>query len=387
MPHESPRSTGHDITAPQLSELVSYLEQIAPPAFAESWDHVGLLAAPDMESPVRKVVIALDLTPEVYRRCRERKTDLLICYHPPLFTPVQTLVPRDQSPPALAMRLFRLGTAIYSPHTALDVAEGGTNDALAAALNIRVQRSMLPGRRADSQYKLITFVPAESVEKLATAVFAAGAGHIGKNSRYTCCSFRTPGHGTFRGDETTHPAVGEKGRLEVVPEIRWETIVDQDVLGPCIAALKAAHPYEEPAFDIIPLANPSDTPGMGRIGMLPAAMRLDDLARHAKKHLQIEHVQVGGSSSRPLRTCAIVAGSAGKLALDAHRKSPFDVLITGELKHHDLLAHRAAGIHVLLLGHGESEAPVSPALAASLQQRCPRLRISVVKPEPMAKSI
>ena len=365
---------------PKLSDVVAQLEKIAPPAYAEPWDRVGLLAAPSSDRPVRRILIALDLTVEVYEQCRKKKTDLLICYHPPIFDPIRTLVPRDCTPPSLAMELFRRGVAIYSPHTALDVAEGGTNDALAAALGLHVERSMQPGREIDPQFKLVTFVPSEAVEKLAAAVFEAGAGHIGKNSRYTCCSFHTPGHGTFRGDETTHPAVGKKERLEVVPEIRWETVVHQTVLSQAIAALKAAHPYEEPAFDVIPMANPSTHPGMGRIGTLPKAIPLSELAKLAKKCLRLPQVQITGSASVRVRTCAIVAGSGGKLALEAWRKEPFDVLITGELKHHDLLAYRAAGIHVLLLGHGESETPVLQSLSARLRQIFPGLEIAVIQP-------
>ena len=370
--------------SPKLSGVVAQLEKIAPTAYAEPWDHVGLLAAPGPDGPVRRILIALDLTVEVYEQCRKQRTDLLICYHPPIFDPIRTLVPRDCMPSSLAIDLFRHGVAIYSPHTALDVAEGGTNDVLAAALGIHVERSMQPGREIDPQFKLITFVPSDAVEKLAAAVFEAGAGHIGKNSRYTCCSFHTPGHGTLRGDETTHPAVGEKGRLEVVPEIRWETVVHQTVLSQAIAALRAAHPYEEPAFDVIPMANPSTHPGIGRIGTLPKAIPLGELARIAKKRLQLPLVQITGSASAQVRTCAIVAGSGGKLALETRRKVPFDVLITGELKHHDLLAYRAAGIHVLLLGHGESETPVLHSLSARLGQIFPGLQTAMINPPPLA---
>ncbi|MEM0157871.1 MAG: Nif3-like dinuclear metal center hexameric protein [Thermoplasmataceae archaeon] len=369
---------------PKLSHVVTQLEKIAPSDYAEPWDHVGLLAAPGFDAPVRRVLIALDLTLQVYEQCQEQKIDLLICYHPPIFDPIRTLVPRDRTPPALAMELFRRGAAIYSPHTALDVVEGGTNDALASALGIHVERSMQPGREIDPQFKLITFMPSEAVEKLAAAVFEAGAGHIGKNSRYTCCGFHTPGHGTFRGDETTHPAVGKKGRLESVPEIRWETVVHQTALSQAIAALKAAHPYEEPAFDVIPMANPPTHPGMGRIGTLPQAMQLGELAKLAKKSLRLPMVQITTPSTVQVRTCAIIAGSGGQLALEAWRKQPFDVLITGELKHHDLLAYRAAGVNVLLLGHGESETPVLNSLSARLRQIFPGLQIAMIKPPPLA---
>ena len=365
---------------PRLSDMAAYLNKIAPLAAAESWDNVGLIAAPRGNPTIKRVLIALDLTRDVLDECRRQKIDMLICYHPPIFKPLAKLIPAGDTPESLALELFRMGVAIYSPHTALDVADGGTNDALAAALQIRVVGSLTDVPAAERQFKLVTFVPEDAVETMAAAIFATGAGCIGKNSRYTCCSFHTPGHGTFRGDETTHPAVGEKGRLEVVPEIRWETVVHQTVLSQAIAALRGAHPYEEPAFDVIPMANPSTHPGMGRIGTLPELTTLSELARIAKKRLRLPLVQITGSASAQVRTCAIVAGSGGKLALEARRKVPFDVLITGELKHHDLLAYRAAGIHVLLLGHGESETPVLHSLSDSLRQLFPGLEIAVIQP-------
>ncbi len=368
---------------PRLSDVVTHLQQIAPLTAAEPWDNVGLLTSPCGNPMVHSVLIALDLTRTVWADCCRRKTNLLICYHPPIFKPLIKWIPSGDTAESLAMKLFHAGTSIYSPHTALDVAEGGTNDVLAATFKLKRVRSMTASRSAEPQFKLLTFVPANAVETVAAALFATGAGCIGKNSRYTSCSFRTPGEGTFRGDETTHPAVGKKGRLEVVPEIRWETVVGQSVLGAAIDALQLAHPYEEPAYDVIPLANPQTGPGMGRLGELSEPMRLDHLAQYAKRRLRIPHVQIAGRADGLMRTCALVAGSGGKMALDAWHKQPFDVLITGELKHHDLLAYRAAGINVLLLGHAASETPVLSALAENLQHHWPMIRVTATTPDPL----
>ncbi len=365
---------------PRLSDMAAYLNKIAPLAAAESWDNVGLIAAPRGNPTIKRVLIALDLTRDVLDECRRQKIDMLICYHPPIFKPLAKLIPAGDTPESLALELFRMGVAIYSPHTALDVADGGTNDALAAALQIRVVGSLTDVPAAERQFKLVTFVPEDAVETMAAAIFATGAGCIGKNSRYTCCSFRSPGQGTFRGDETTQPAVGNKGRMEMVPEIRWETVVGESALTAAIDALKTAHPYEEPAYDVIPLANPIAAPGMGRFGELTASVELGTFAKHAKRRLGAATVQVAGHATSAVRTCALLAGSGGRLAIDAHRSRPFDVLITGELKHHDLLAYRAASINVILLGHAASEAPVLPVLAAMIETQWPMVRPTVLKP-------
>lgn len=367
-------------SCPLLSELVAHLERIAPLAAAESWDNVGLIAAPHGNPIIKNVLVALDLTRDVLAECRRQKSDILICYHPPVFKPLTKLSPAGDTPESLTLELFRMGVAIYSPHTALDVVDGGTNDALAAALKIKVVGSLTDPRSVEPQFKLVTFVPEGAVEKMATVIFAAGAGCIGKNSRYTCCSFRIPGQGTFRGDQTTHPAVGHKGRLELVPEIRWETLVGQSALTAAIDALKTSHPYEEPAYDVIPLANPVSVPGMGRVGELPQPTELGRLAKTAKRQLGAASVHMAGEVKRVVSTCALLAGSGGRLALDAHRLRPFDVLITGEMKHHDLLAYQAADINVVLLGHATSEAPVLPVLAAMLETQWPTLRVTVSTP-------
>ena len=104
--------------------------------------------------------------------------------------------------------------------------------------------------RVVANVKLVWFVPLDALDRTRVAVFAAGGGRIGGYER---CSWYTAGTGTFFGGEGTAPALGESGREESVPELRVETVVPEERLGDAIQALRVAHPYEEPAFDVYPL--------------------------------------------------------------------------------------------------------------------------------------
>jgi hypothetical protein len=98
----------------------------------------------------------------------------------------------------------------------------------------------------------VWFVPLESLDATREAVFEAGGGRIGDYER---CSWYTAGTGTFFGGESTDPAFGESGREEHVPELRVEAVVPEDRLEDVVAALRGSHPYEEPAYDVYPLAD------------------------------------------------------------------------------------------------------------------------------------
>jgi hypothetical protein len=209
-------------------------------------------------------------------------------------------------------------------------------------------------------------------------VFATGAGHIGQRAKYTRCSFRIPGQGTFQGDESSNPTVGAAGNFEKVPEIRFETILPAHLAGEAINALRQAHPYEEPAFDLLKMVTPPEQVGLGRYAELPRAMTLAEFAAHCKTVLNVGAASIVGDPRRKVRTLALVAGSAGRLPLEQAKK-PYDCVITGELKHHEQLAYQAAGIGVILLGHSETERPVLPVLAKRLKAALPALKIVISK--------
>ena len=203
---------------------------------------------------------------------------------------------------------------------------------------------------------------------MSDALFGAGAGVIGK---YTECSFRLAGKGTFFGSDETNPAVGKKGRREEVDEWRLEVVLPEAKVAAAVRAMRQAHSYEEPAFDIYQL-KAGLSGGEGRVGELAAPVPLGELARAAKAALAAAGVQVVGDLSQPVRRLAVACGAAGEFLSDSIR-SRADVFVTGELRFHDALTARTAGIGVIVPGHYATERPAVEELAAKLAADWPGL--------------
>ena len=345
-----------------LREVTALLERLAPLEHAEPWDNVGLLLEPatDRREPgaapsVRRALLLVDFTEKALDEALERDVDLVVAYHPPIFEPLKRL--RAASPAErVVLAAARAGLAVYSPHTALDAAPGGVNDWLAEAVGSGARRPLVFARRTEraEAFKLVVFVPAEHTEALRSALAQAGAGVIGN---YTECSFELAGTGTFLGGSEANPAVGERGRLERVPETRLEMVCPEEALSRAAAALRRVHPYEEPAWEIHPLA-PKPVPdfGAGRAVELDEPVMLDALVERVKAHLGRPWVRVAAAPEHargaPIHRVAVCAGSGGGLLSGA---SELDLYVTGELRHHDVLRALARGTSVVLCEHSSSE--------------------------------
>ncbi len=345
-----------------LARVVEALESIAPTANAEDWDNVGLLVG-DLAQSVSKAILTIDYTSEVAAEARRQNCDLVIAYHPPIFSPLKRLTAQS-----LIYDAIRRGVAIYSPHTALDVAPGGTNDMLADVLGLTDRRPLRPVQSTAKQYKLVTFAPEKDLARISDALFAAGGGAIGN---YTHCSFRSPGTGTFFGTEAANPAVGESGRLEQVAEIRLELVVPVDRTGDVVAALRSVHPYEEPAFDLQQLAAAPAAHGQGRIGSVGGTERPKLFAR-IRQELSLSHLLIAGPQHGPVHTAACCAGSCGDF-LDDALAARCDLYLTGEIRHHDAVKAAAAGMTVVCTLHSNSERAVLKRLAKKLTEKLPEL--------------
>jgi hypothetical protein len=210
------------------------------------------------------------------------------------------------------------------------------------------------------------YVPSERTEAVAQAMFEAGAGHIGK---YSHCSFRAKGTGTFLGGPEANPAIGKKGRLEQVEEDRLETIVPRNRLAAVVAALRAAHPYEEPAFDLYTL-RPRPVGGIGRFGDLSPPRTLSDLASSLTRRIHPHAVQIVGLPRQRIGRVIVVAGAAGSLPFQ-HPLTKSDAIVTGELRHHDALTIGRIGCGAVVLGHWASERPVLARVATRMSRRLP----------------
>ena len=346
------------------------MEELAPTRHAESWDNVGLLVG-DAAQDVSGAMLTIDYTPEVACEAAGAKANVIVAYHPPIFDAVKRVTSGGST--GLIFDAIRRGVAIYSPHTALDVAPGGTNDMLADILELRERAPLKLAQTKATQYKLVTFVPHEALEKVSRALFEAGAGRIGN---YTSCSFRSPGTGTFFGEEGTNPAVGQSGKLETSEEVRLETVVAINRIDEVIRALRAAHPYEEPAFDLNQLAAPPEGLGIGRVGKLPENVTADMLANRIKRELEIDRLLIAGDPQRLVRRAAVCAGACGNLLDDAIAQR-VDLYLTGEMRHHDALKAARAGVTVICTLHSNSERAVLKRLAEQLRQRLPGLAVHV----------
>jgi len=355
-----------------VRDVAAALDAIAPPSLAQSWDNVGLLAG-EHRAHCRHALLCIDLTPPVLAEAVAGQCDFIVAYHPPLFRPVNRLLADSPDTDAVVHQAIAHGIAIYSPHTALDAACGGTNDVIAGLSNLSDVGPFEYVYSGEPSWKVVTFVPTAQLEQVAAAMFAAGAGRIGN---YEQCSYRLQGEGTFFGTESTKPRIGRKGRLERVAETRIEMVAPTGRLPEIIAALRRSHPYEEPALDIYPLtAEP--VAGIGRVGRLPAGTTLGRLARHLQRATHSRIVTTIGAAGTVLRHAAVCVGAAGRAPLEMQRATPCDVIITGEIRHHDALAILRQRKTAIALGHWESERPVLRVLARRLGARLPGLKITV----------
>lgn len=349
-----------------VADLITHLESLAPAELAADWDNVGLLLG-DASAPANRVMTCLTLTPEVAEEAVAENAGLVVTHHPILFRGVKRLTTAT-SEGRMVLALARSGTAVFSPHTSLDNATGGINDLLARRLGL-VDVSPLRFRAGEQQVKIVVFVPDSDLTGVSDAMFAAGAGHIGQ---YSECSFRLAGTGTFFGSDSTHPAVGQKGRREEVSEWRVEAVCSEGSVPAVVAAVRRAHSYEEPAFDVYPLRPQALGLGEGRLGRLARPAALAELVQSVKLGLNASHVQMVGQADKRIERVAIVCGAGGEFLGDAV-KAKADVFLTGEMRFHDYLAARAQGIALLLPGHYATERCGVEELAERLQAHWPEV--------------
>jgi dinuclear metal center YbgI/SA1388 family protein len=344
---------------PTVGDWLAVLDRLYPQAWAEEWDNSGFQAG-DRSWPVARVLVALDPTAEVIAEAQKRSCGLLVTHHPLLFQPLPRMDVADPVARAATLAVTSR-VAVAACHTNADVARPGVSDALAETLGVEVT-GVLHATSAGEQVKLVTFVPPEATVKVIDAVANAGGGVIGE---YHYCSFRVRGTGTFFPSESAHPAVGERGRLNEVDEDRVEIIVPRELMELAVDALVGAHPYEEPAFDVYPLASPAGL-GLGRIGNLADPLTAQDLADRCRDRLH-SPVRLAGDPGKRIRRIALCGGSGMSLIPDAVRAG-VDAYVTGDLKHHRALDAAGAGLVVIDGGHHGTEWPFIPRLAARLSE-------------------
>ena len=356
----------------KIKDIAERIDKIVPLNLAQDWDNVGLLIG-DAQKNVKNILLTIDVTGDVVAEAKKLKTDLIVSYHPVIWDGLKKIT--SEGPSSSVYELIRRGIAVFSIHTALDAATGGVNDGLAEIIGIEDGKPIgdYVVNPVGENYKLVVFVPVESLAVVSNAVFAAGAGAIGN---YSNCGFGAEGTGTFLPLENAKPAIGKKGKMEKVPEIRFETIVPGEKLDKVAAAMKKAHPYEMPAFDIIKLYNSQNEFGLGRIGKLVKPLRTKQIINRIKKHTGAKAFGLIGNEKRLVKTAAVCAGSCGKI-INSVIAAKADLYLTGELKHHQALAAQEAGLTCICLSHTVSERFILKKFAKQLQKQLNSVTIRV----------
>jgi len=358
----------------KVKDISAIVEQIAPLGLAQDWDNVGLLVG-DPERRIKNVLLTIDVTKAVVEEARQLKTDLILSYHPVIWDGLKQVL--ATGPSRVVHELIRAGIAVFSIHTALDAVVGGVNDGLAEMLGIEDAKPLgdYVEYTPHENYKLVVFVPVDALKKVANAIFKAGAGAIGN---YRDCGFHTDGTGTFLPLAGAKPAIGKRGKSEAVHEMRFETIVPADRLSAVVAALKEAHPYETPAFDIFKLFGYESRFGLGRIGRLGEPASVNRLIERVKKQTGAKAVGLVGDTKRLVETAAVCAGTCGKI-VNTVIAAGADLYLTGEMKHHEALAAQEAGLTCICLSHTVSERFMLKKVAGQLKSRMKQVTVKISK--------
>ncbi|MCV6971678.1 Nif3-like dinuclear metal center hexameric protein [Mycobacterium bohemicum] len=348
----------------RLADVIAVLDEAYPPRLAQPWDSVGLVCG-DPGDALDSVTVAVDATPAVVDEVPE--AGLLLAHHPLLLRGVDT-VAASTPKGALVHRLIRSGRSLFTAHTNADSACPGVSDALAGALGLTVEGVLEPVTAAADLDKWVIYVPRESAAAVQAAVFEAGAGHIGD---YSHCSWSVSGIGQFLPHEGASPAVGSVGTVERVDEDRFEVIAPARIRGAVLAAMRAAHPYEEPAFDIFALLPPPADTGLGRIGTLaePEPLRAFVFRVCAALPQTSWGVRAAGDPDALVSRVA-VCGGAGDSLLSAAAATDAQVYVTADLRHHPADEHRrASNLALIDVAHWASEFPWCEQAAGVLRAR------------------
>jgi dinuclear metal center YbgI/SA1388 family protein len=363
-----------------LADVIDVLDAAYPPRLARDWDSVGLVCGDPAEA-VDSVTIAVDATPAVVDEVPDR--GLLLAHHPLLLRGVDT-VAASTAKGALLHRLIRTGRALFTAHTNADAASPGVSDALAAALGLAVDEVLAPVAAGPDLDKWVVFVPPENADAVREALFAAGAGQIGD---YSHCSWSVTGIGQFLPHGGASPAIGSVGTVERLPEDRVEVIAPARLRGRLLTAMRAAHPYEEPAFDILALAPIPGSAGLGRIGSLPTPEPLSAFVSRVQDALPATSwgVRASGESDAKVSRVA-VCGGAGDSLLDTVAAADVQAYVTADLRHHPVDEHRrVSDVALVDVAHWASEYPwcaqAAELLRCHFSDSLP-VRVSTVRTDP-----
>ena len=346
-----------------VNDILESINVLAPFCYQESYDNSRLLCGlPTQE--VTGTLLSLDCTEAVVDEALAKGCNLIVAHHPILFKGITSLTGKTYVERVL-MKALREGIAIVAVHTNLDNQPAGVNAAIAQRLGLSQCRVLKP---LQSTLELLyVYVPQASRASLEAALFAAGAGSVGK---YDQCSFVYPGTGSFRPLEGANPVLGTVGTREFVQEDKVEVVVEQHVRGAVLNAMRAAHPYEEIAYGLVPLNNANQTLGAGLIGVLPSPMASLDFLRLVKTGLNTACIRHTRLLDKPIQTVALCGGSGSFLLSDAMQQGA-DAFISADFTYHRFFDAEDR-ILIADVGHYESEQFTPEIFYTHLSKKYPK---------------
>jgi len=359
-----------------IAAIATYLESVAPLALQESYDNAGLIIG-DPQWECSGILCTLDVTEAVIQEALEKNCNCIIAHHPLIFRPLKRLNGSDPAERAVIMAV-RNNIAVYAAHTNLDNVVGGVNGKIADKLGL-VNRSVMEPKTSTLK-KLFTFVPDRYLERVRSAVFAVGGGHIGN---YSECGFTSQGTGSFLPEAGAKPFTGVIGQRREEQEVKLEMIFPAHLEAMLVKALRAAHPYEEPAFDIINLSNAHPGTGSGVNGELKFPMDENSFLTLLQDHFQTDSIRHSPLTGKTIARIGICGGAGSFLITNALRNK-IDAFVTADMKYHEFF--EADGrLLICDIGHFESEQFTSDLLVELLLHKFPTFAVlkSEVKTNPV----
>ncbi|GEL11669.1 dinuclear metal center protein, YbgI/SA1388 family [Flavobacterium glycines] len=330
----------------KIKEILSVLEEMAPLAYAEDFDNVGLLVG-DQNTEATGVLVCHDALENVIDEAIAKKCNLVVCFHPILFSGLKKITGKNYVERSL-LKAIKNDIAIYAVHTALDNHKEGVNKIVCDALGLTKTRILIP--KQNFIRKLITYTIPENAEKLRNALFDAGAGKIGN---YEDCSFNSKGIGTYMGNEDSNPEIGERFEFVESDEIKIEVTFEKYLQSKILKALFKNHVYEEVAYEIYDLQNAHQNIGLGMIGELENPMDEKDFLLMVQEKMQADGIRHSTFLGKKIQKVAVLGGS-GSFAIKNAIQAGADAFLTADLKYHQF--YEAENQLILAdIGHFESE--------------------------------
>ena len=350
----------------KIADVINTLEQLAPLSLQEDYDNAGLITGNALWN-CEGILCSLDATEEIIEEAKARNCNLVVTHHPIVFKGLKKITGKNYVEKAI-ISAIKNDVALYAIHTNLDNVIDGVNNRIADKLNLLNCKILLP--KQNLLMKLYTFVPIDYAEQVRTALFNAGAGNIGN---YSESSFNAEGTGTFKGDKNTNPFVGEQGKRHEEHEIKVEVIFPVYLKQNIIKALIQSHPYEEAAYDIVPLSNEFQNIGSGLVGELKNEMSENDFLSIIKKQFNLKVIKHTKLLNKPIKKIAL-CGGAGSFLINNALTANADIYITSDIKYHEFFD---ANNQMLIadIGHWESEQFTIDLLHEVLQAKFPNFAV------------